>query len=188
MSNLEVDVEAATPSTPPPPYSQLWSGDLSDSFDVQGTIKVFVVIASHASFLIDILSTDGRIDIQLDSKVTQLLSRFLPPPIPEQGLEVAVGEGLEVVERFEEGLEVVQRVESGPSILEWTIPLNIVIQVVGSRGDVQPFIALGNELQRHGHRIRLATHNCFEQFVRQAGLEFYPIGGDPVELMAVSML
>jgi UDP:flavonoid glycosyltransferase YjiC (YdhE family) len=67
---------------------------------------------------------------------------------------------------------------------EWTIGLNIVIQVVGSRGDVQPFIGLGAELQRHGHRVRLATHGQFDQFVRKAGLEFFDIGGDPEALMA----
>ncbi|KAH6658657.1 hypothetical protein BKA67DRAFT_591502 [Truncatella angustata] len=62
--------------------------------------------------------------------------------------------------------------------------LNIVIQVVGSRGDVQPFVALGQELRQHGHRVRIATHNTFDKFVRDSGLEFYPIGGDPAELMA----
>ncbi|KAI9053883.1 hypothetical protein LZ554_002830 [Drepanopeziza brunnea f. sp. 'monogermtubi'] len=62
--------------------------------------------------------------------------------------------------------------------------LNIVIQVVGSRGDVQPFIALGQELQVVGHRVRLATHDTFEEFVKKSGLEFFPIGGDPTELMA----
>ncbi|VTO94337.1 unnamed protein product, partial [Fusarium graminearum] len=67
---------------------------------------------------------------------------------------------------------------------ECHICLNIVIQVVGSRGDVQPFVALGNELQRHGHRVRLATHDTFADFVLESGLEFYPIGGDPTELMA----
>jgi hypothetical protein len=66
----------------------------------------------------------------------------------------------------------------------WTIKLNIVIQIVGSRGDVQPFIALGQELQRHGHRVRIATHDVFSSFVLESGLEFYPIGGDPNELMA----
>ncbi len=66
----------------------------------------------------------------------------------------------------------------------WNIKLNIVIQVVGSRGDVQPFIALGNELQKHGHRVRLATHNTFRDFVKSHGLEFYSIGGDPAALMA----
>lgn len=64
------------------------------------------------------------------------------------------------------------------------IQLNIVIQVVGSRGDVQPFIALGNELQLYGHRVRLAIHAVFESFVKESGLGFYPIGGDPSELMA----
>jgi UDP:flavonoid glycosyltransferase YjiC (YdhE family) len=67
---------------------------------------------------------------------------------------------------------------------EFGIKLNIVIQIVGSRGDVQPFIALGNELQKYGHRVRLATHHLFEEFVRDAGLEFFSIGGDPTELMA----
>ncbi|OTA99236.1 glycosyltransferase family 1 protein [Hypoxylon sp. CI-4A] len=62
--------------------------------------------------------------------------------------------------------------------------MNIVIHVVGSRGDVQPFVALGNALQRDGHRVRLATHDVFVSFVRESGLEFYPIGGNPAELMA----
>jgi hypothetical protein len=70
------------------------------------------------------------------------------------------------------------------SYAPWDIPLNIVIQVVGSRGDVQPFIALGNELQEHGHRVWLATHDVFEAFVTSSNLQFYPIGGDPTELMA----
>lgn len=64
------------------------------------------------------------------------------------------------------------------------LKLNIVIQIVGSRGDVQPFIALGSALKRDGHRVRIATHDVFVDFVSEAGLEFYPIGGDPAELMA----
>ncbi|PSK54319.1 Sterol 3-beta-glucosyltransferase [Elsinoe australis] len=52
------------------------------------------------------------------------------------------------------------------------------------RGDVQPFIALGIELMRYGHRVRIATHNVFEDFVQDSGLEFYPIGGNSAELMA----
>lgn len=64
-------------------------------------------------------------------------------------------------------------------------PLNIVIQVVGSRGDVQPFVALGLVLKNtYGHRIRLATHATFKKFVEENGLEFFDIGGDPAELMA----
>lgn len=62
--------------------------------------------------------------------------------------------------------------------------MNIVIQVIGSRGDIQPFIALGKQLKEHGHRVRLATHLAFRDFVLDGGLEFFCIGGDPEELMA----
>lgn len=63
--------------------------------------------------------------------------------------------------------------------------MNIVIHVVGSRGDVQPFIALGQVLKEvYGHRVRLATHETFRGFVEENGLEFFSIGGDPAELMA----
>ena len=63
--------------------------------------------------------------------------------------------------------------------------LNVVIQVVGSRGDVQPFVALGKTLkEQHHHRVRLATHSTFKGFVEESGLEFFNIGGDPAKLMA----
>ncbi|KAL3027791.1 hypothetical protein AAZX31_03G075300 [Glycine max] len=58
-------------------------------------------------------------------------------------------------------------------------PLNIVMLIVGTRGDVQPFIAIGKRMQDYGHRVRLATHSNFKEFVLTAGLEFYPLGGDP---------
>lgn len=62
--------------------------------------------------------------------------------------------------------------------------LNIAILAVGTRGDIQPFVLLGKKLLKHGHRVRLATHECFRSFVTSAkvGLEFYPLGGDPVKL------
>lgn len=64
-------------------------------------------------------------------------------------------------------------------------PMNIVIQIVGSRGDVQPFVALGKVLKDvYGHRVRIATHATFQKFVEENDLEFFSIGGDPAELMA----
>lgn len=49
---------------------------------------------------------------------------------------------------------------------------------------MQPFIAIGRELQNFGHRVRLATHGTFKDLVENNGLEFFDIGGDPAELMA----
>ncbi|KAK1986369.1 UDP-glucose,sterol transferase [Colletotrichum cereale] len=78
---------------------------------------------------------------------------------------------------------------------QWPMPLNIVIQVVGSRGDVQPFLALAAALQKAGHRVRFATHPQFSAFILDSDnpasvsssgtkLEFFPVGGDPADLMA----
>jgi hypothetical protein len=69
--------------------------------------------------------------------------------------------------------------EEGPAPLH----LNIVIHVIGSRGDIQPFIVLGKTLKRYGHRVRLATHLAFKGMVKENGLEFFNIGGNPEELM-----
>ncbi|PHH59729.1 hypothetical protein CDD81_2623 [Ophiocordyceps australis] len=64
--------------------------------------------------------------------------------------------------------------------------LNIVIMVIGSRGDAQPFVRIGKVLkEQYGHRVRIATHPAFADFIqRDAGLEFFSVGGDPAELMA----
>jgi len=63
--------------------------------------------------------------------------------------------------------------------------LNIVIMVIGSRGDVQPFIAVAKILKEQwGHRVRLATHGAFREFVTGHGVECFDVGGDPSELMA----
>jgi UDP:flavonoid glycosyltransferase YjiC (YdhE family) len=63
-------------------------------------------------------------------------------------------------------------------------PLQIAILIVGTRGDVQPFVPIGQRLVRDGHRVRLATHAVFRDFVESNGLEFYPLGGDPKALIA----
>ncbi|GKT52397.1 sterol esterase 2 [Colletotrichum spaethianum] len=64
--------------------------------------------------------------------------------------------------------------------------LNIVIMVIGSRGDAQPFLKIGKILKEdYGHRVRIATHPAFRDFVeKDSGLEFFSVGGDPSELMA----
>lgn len=105
---------------------------------------------------------DGRVNIDVDSKVARAFASLVPAPPAYSPTPI---------------VPLITR-------RSWKVRLNIVIQVVGSRGDVQPFIALGQELQSYGHRIRIATHDCFASFVGESNLEFFPIGGDPHDLMA----
>ncbi|KAB8224498.1 hypothetical protein BDV33DRAFT_233433 [Aspergillus novoparasiticus] len=106
-----------------------------------------------------LVRNDGRVDVTVVAKQAGL-SDFLPSNLPTETRPLP---------------------DVPPSAIT---PLNIVIQIVGSRGDVQPFIALGTRLQKNGHRVRLATHGNFRDFVHKAGIEFYPIGGNPEELMS----
>lgn len=43
-------------------------------------------------------------------------------------------------------------------------------------------------MQDYGHRVRLATHSNFKEFVLTSGLEFYPLGGDPKVLAGCRFL
>jgi sterol 3beta-glucosyltransferase len=61
--------------------------------------------------------------------------------------------------------------------------LSIAILIVGSRGDVQPFLPIARRLARDGHRVRIASHAVFRDFVESHGLEFFPLAADPRELM-----
>ena len=49
----------------------------------------------------------------------------------------------------------------------------------GSRGDVQPYIALGVGFQRAGYDVRIATHDIFKDLVTNNGLEFALVKGNP---------
>ncbi|KAJ7974048.1 Sterol 3-beta-glucosyltransferase [Quillaja saponaria] len=103
------------------------------------------------------IQNDGTVEVDLDTST----------PVASELLEFHSIEGSTII---------------GSSISEskTSIPrLKIAILVVGTRGDVQPFLAIAKRLQEFGHHVRLATHTNFSSFVKSAGVDFYPLGGDP---------
>jgi sterol 3beta-glucosyltransferase len=65
-------------------------------------------------------------------------------------------------------------------------PLHFTCLTIGTRGDVQPYIALCKGLMTKGHRCRIATHDEYKEWIEEHQIEFCSVGGDPGELM-VSM-
>jgi sterol 3beta-glucosyltransferase len=61
--------------------------------------------------------------------------------------------------------------------------MRITILCVGSRGDVQPFIALGAGLKKSGHDITIATHENFQNLLIGTGLKFSQVEGDIQEIL-----
>ncbi|KAL2270208.1 hypothetical protein VTJ83DRAFT_2392 [Remersonia thermophila] len=163
---IEEEFDAPDADVPPPAY-----GDYHDQVQVSKT-------GFNANAAV---TADGRINIHINEKNSRLaellapaLTRQLRPetqplsspaaPLPPAYIPPSLGG---------------QPGQTPPP------RLNVVIQIVGSRGDVQPFVALGQVLRdTYGHRVRLATHATFKSFVEENGLEFFNIGGDPAQLMA----
>ena len=54
----------------------------------------------------------------------------------------------------------------------------VLLSSIGSRGDVQPILALGLELQALGHCARLCVAPNFKEWIESYGLECTPIGPD----------
>ncbi|SCV72662.1 BQ2448_4199 [Microbotryum intermedium] len=61
--------------------------------------------------------------------------------------------------------------------------LQFTCMTIGSRGDVQPYIALCKGLKAEGHKVKIATHSEFKEWIEGHGIEHEEIGGDPAELM-----
>jgi UDP:flavonoid glycosyltransferase YjiC (YdhE family) len=61
--------------------------------------------------------------------------------------------------------------------------MRIVLLTYGSRGDVEPFVALGKGLQCAGHNVRLAAPALFEGLASSHSIEYIPLPGDPDRLV-----
>ena len=77
-------------------------------------------------------------------------------------------------------------------------PRHFVCLTIGSRGDVQPYIALALRLKQDEHRVTIVTHGkiCgakatdsaaeFKEWIESYGIEHRQAGGDPTALMKLS--
>ncbi len=61
--------------------------------------------------------------------------------------------------------------------------MRITLLVVGSKGDVLPFIALGTGLIRRGYRVKLASHAAYGPEAVSHGLDFAPVEVNPLSIL-----
>lgn len=61
--------------------------------------------------------------------------------------------------------------------------MKIAIITLGTRGDLQPFIALGIGLKNVGYGVKIISSKNEENFVRNYGLQFFPINVDIQKIM-----
>lgn len=61
--------------------------------------------------------------------------------------------------------------------------MHLTLISIGSRGDIQPFMALAIGLKAAGHSVRVATHQLYAEWVQEQNLEFLNIEGNPREML-----
>ncbi len=61
--------------------------------------------------------------------------------------------------------------------------MKILIATIGTRGDVQPYTALGRALSESGHEVTICTCAHFEPFVRKYGLGYAYVNNDFIDFM-----
>jgi sterol 3beta-glucosyltransferase len=64
--------------------------------------------------------------------------------------------------------------------------MQVTIIAPGSRGDVQPYVALGKGLKEAGHTVRVLASQDFQNLVSAYGLDFFDMGGS-MQTVAQSM-
>lgn len=64
---------------------------------------------------------------------------------------------------------------------------HFVCLTIGSRGDVQPYIALARGLIAEGHRATIVTHGEYKEWCEGWGVPHRTAGGDPTALMKLSV-
>lgn len=57
--------------------------------------------------------------------------------------------------------------------------MHLSLLTYGTRGDVQPFIALAVRLQREGHSVRLAAPEAYAALAAEYGVPYMALAGDP---------
>ena len=61
--------------------------------------------------------------------------------------------------------------------------MRLAIETLGTRGDVQPYLALAQGLIKSGHDVQLAAPVQFSHMVRERGVAVAPLPGEFLELM-----
>ncbi|KAG8993485.1 hypothetical protein FRB94_010728 [Tulasnella sp. JGI-2019a] len=127
-----------------------------------------------------------------------------PMPIPESQVQLAPEE-LSVTQQLAPLSKIVERMKTRripldliphipkpinvPAMQEsYRIPpQHFACLTIGSRGDVQPYIALALGLMKEGHEVTIVTHEEYKLWIEGYGIKHRTAGGDPGALMKLSV-
>jgi len=106
---------------------------------------------------------------------------LIAPPARTRAVVVAAGFPPNLVAKLPKVINIEQNLlTSQPS-------LHFVCLTIGSRGDIQPYLALGLGLKKEGHDVTIVTHEEYKDWIETFGIRHRQAGGDPGALMKLSV-
>ncbi|KAK9447534.1 uncharacterized protein V1518DRAFT_429057 [Limtongia smithiae] len=156
-----------------------------------GYSGLVVVIQGHEEIFFEFRSKENRDDCvvtllnQLDSRrfnAMQPSGVAIPEAMPKT--RPSLGEP-----HLSQCSFILSESPESPTLLssKFRTPMKFTCLTIGSRGDVQPYIALAKGLMKEGHRVCIATHIEFEGWITSYGIEFRAVAGNPTELMRLGV-
>ncbi|KAK9246125.1 hypothetical protein V1506DRAFT_559685 [Lipomyces tetrasporus] len=165
-----------------------------------GYSGLVVVVHGHEEIFFEFRSSDMRDDCTVT--LLRQLDQFRKSPSvasspglrPEESALIRSRRQLNIAPRMVRSQDIFESTpvifDSSQSSLLTYKPadkLKFTCLTIGSRGDVQPYIALAQGLMADGHTVRIATHAEFKGWIESFGIEFRQVAGDPAELMRLSV-
>lgn len=159
-----------------------------------GYFGLVVVIRGHEELFFEFSTASARDDTEyvLLKRLDSIKSKRKVPISPTANL-VETDSNNAKLKFFEdkisaEGFEVPLLIDENPYFKTNITPTRsykIGMLTIGSRGDVQPYVALGKGLIKEGHQVTIITHGEFRDFVTDHNIGFEEIAGNPAELMSL---
>ncbi|KAK7468549.1 Sterol 3-beta-glucosyltransferase [Stygiomarasmius scandens] len=135
-----------------------------------------------------VVQTQGQRDAMIleeETRSPSIIDEPLPNTVTKSGSALMISNS--PPENMTDSLPAVMFTSASSTFLTFkpSKSLHFTMLTIGSRGDVQPYIALAKGLIADGHRVRIATHGEFKEWIESYGIEYGYVGGDPAELMRI---
>lgn len=159
-----------------------------------GYFGLVIVIQGHEELFMEFGNRNAREDIEfVVIKILDILSRVSPTKAKskaEVARRLSEAANLRLLEEkiSEQGFEVPLIVEENPyytTVIKPNKAYRFGLLTIGSRGDVQPYIALAKGLMNEGHKVTIATHIEFKDWIISHEIGFKEVAGNPAELISL---
>ena len=142
---------------------------------------LIVIVKGHEELFFEFTAEDRRdafvrlLERQADDVRQRLLTGEVPEPTQGKHDALILEEfeaphddhAPNVVESLAESLPAVMFTSASSTFLTFkpSKSLRVTCLTIGSRGDVQPYIALAKGLMADGHQVKIATHKEFKEWI-----------------------